>query len=193
MSAKPAVLTVATPPAEPLLIYDGDCNFCKFWILRWQQFTQGKVDYVASQEARVAQQFPELPQEHIEASVQFIETDGRVYGGAEAVFRSLIYGRCGGLSLWLYERIPGFAPAAEWVYQFVARRRTAFSFLTKLRFGDLKGALLGLPADGLGFSTAAGNHLFVRVCVAGNANHRVDWQRRDFAGGATDGIGAQGS
>lgn len=140
MSAKPAVLTVAAPPAKPLLIYDGDCNFCKFWILRWQRFTRGRVDYAASQEARVAQQFPELPLERFEASVQFIGTDGRVYGGAEAVFRSSVYGRGGGLLLWVYEQVPGFAPTAEWVYQFVARRRTAFSFLTKLLWGR-EGAL----------------------------------------------------
>jgi len=28
---------IATPPPKPLLVFDGDCNFCTLWIRRWQQ------------------------------------------------------------------------------------------------------------------------------------------------------------
>jgi predicted DCC family thiol-disulfide oxidoreductase YuxK len=126
LSAKQAILTVAAKPEKPLLIYDDDCNFCKFWILRWQRFTRGRVDYTTSQEARVKEQFPEIPGERFDESVQFVQTDGKVYGGAEGVFRSLSYGPGGGIALWLYRDAPGFAPVSEWCYQFVARRRTFF-------------------------------------------------------------------
>src|SRR5690348_8513074 len=103
MSAKRPVITVAAPPAKPLLIYDGECNFCKFWILRWQQSTKGRVEYGAAQEASVAERFPELGRERFEESVQLVETDGRVYSGAEAVFRSLVYASGGGVLLWFYK------------------------------------------------------------------------------------------
>ncbi len=91
MTVNQSAAQVASHPAKPLMIYDGHCNFCKFWIIRWQQATAGRVDYAASQEPRVREQFPEIPRERFEESVQFIETDGRVYSGAEAVFRSLTY------------------------------------------------------------------------------------------------------
>ncbi len=135
MPAKQPVITVASRPTKPLLIYDGDCNFCKFWILRWQRFTRERVDYVASQEARVGEQFPELPRVSFEESVQLVETDGKVYAGAEAVFRTLTYGPCRKWPLWIYEQMPGFAPVAECLYHFVAKRRTGFSALTRLLWG----------------------------------------------------------
>lgn len=131
---------VASRPAKALMIYDGDCNFCKFWIIRWQRSTVGRVEYVASQDSRVAEQFPELTREQFEGSVQFIETDGCIYSGAEAVFRSLTYTRFWGWTLWMYQHVPGAAPITEWAYHFVARRREAFSFLTRVLWGR-EGAL----------------------------------------------------
>src|SRR5580704_8835449 len=95
-------IQVAAPPTAPLMLYDGDCNFCKFWIIRWQHATGGRVEYLAAQDPRVAAQFPELPGERFAESIQLIETDGWVYEGAEAVFRSLTYARFRSWPLWLY-------------------------------------------------------------------------------------------
>ncbi len=128
-------MIVAFPPAKPLMIYDGDCNFCKFWIIRWQQASEGRVEYAASQEARVAQEFPELPREQFDQAVQFIETDGQVYSGAEAVFRSLTYSRFWQWPFQLYRDVPGVKPVTERAYQFVARRRELFSHLTRVLWG----------------------------------------------------------
>ncbi len=133
---KQAVAAVASRPAKPLMIYDGDCNFCKFWVRRWERSTAWRVDYMQSQEPLVAERFPELPRERFENSVQFIETDGRVYSGAEAVFRSLGYSWIRGWPLWLYQKVPGFAAVTEWGYLFVARHRTGFSRLTRLIWRD---------------------------------------------------------
>jgi lipase maturation factor 1 len=49
---------VAAPPDKPLLLYDGECGFCKLWIARWKTATGGLVDYAPSQEA--AERFPEI-------------------------------------------------------------------------------------------------------------------------------------
>src|SRR5665213_634982 len=82
-------IRVAAPPPKPLMVFDGDCNFCKLWIRRWQQITGDAVDYLPSQNSQIAERFPEIPRERLETAVQFIETDGAVYSGAEGVFRAL--------------------------------------------------------------------------------------------------------
>src|SRR5262249_40104893 len=82
-------LRVQTPPSKPLMVFDGDCNFCSYWVRRWQRLTGDQVDYAPSQNPEVASQFPEIPKTEFNTAVQFIETDGVVYSGAEAVFRAL--------------------------------------------------------------------------------------------------------
>jgi lipase maturation factor 1 len=132
MSSVPP-LRVTNPPAKPLMLFDGDCHFCRRWIERWREITSGAVDYAPFQEA--AARFPEIPKENCERAVQFIETDGRVVSGAEAVFRSLQYGRG---PKWLarsYDRVPGCAIATETAYSLVARNRMLASWGTRLLWG----------------------------------------------------------
>jgi predicted DCC family thiol-disulfide oxidoreductase YuxK len=135
LSVKQPAMHVASRPAKPLMIYDGNCNFCKFWIFRWQKTTVDRVDYIESQDPGVATQFPELTRERLDAAVQLIETDGTVFDGAEAVFRALAYNPRLRWPLWLYAKVPGVAPVTETAYAFVAAQRTFFSFLTRLLWG----------------------------------------------------------
>lgn len=126
---------VAAPPAErPLLIFDGDCNFCRLWVNRWLARTAGRVDYAPSQE--MAARFPEIPPKVFARSVIFIDTDGEACCGAQAVFRALALTRAGAWPLWLYHHAPGVAGAAEILYAFVASRRTLFSRITRLVWGQ---------------------------------------------------------
>ena len=127
-------LSVRDAPPKPLLIFDGDCHFCRRWIERWRDLTAGAVEYAPFQEA--AQRFPEIPREAFERAVQFIETDGTVFSAAEAVFRSLGHKRGRKWMIWCYERVPGFAIMTEAVYRVVARQRRTASFLTRLLWGD---------------------------------------------------------
>ncbi|HUJ09786.1 MAG TPA: lipase maturation factor family protein [Verrucomicrobiae bacterium] len=129
-------MRVAQPPAKPVMIFDSDCNFCRRWICRWQQATGDRVDYVPLQDSSIAGRFPEIPREPLKRSVHLIETDGAVYSGAEAVFRSLASAPRKRWSLWLYQRVPGVVPVTECFYRFVAGHRTAFSFLTRLFWGE---------------------------------------------------------
>jgi predicted DCC family thiol-disulfide oxidoreductase YuxK len=128
-------IRVAKPPPKPLMVFDGDCNFCKLWIRRWQQMTGDAVDYLPSQDANIAKQFPEIPPEQFETSVQLIETDGAVFSGAEAVFRTLAKEPKWQWVLRAYEKIPAAAPITERAYQFVADHRTFFSRLTRWFWG----------------------------------------------------------
>lgn len=118
---------------KPLLIYDGDCKFCGLWVSRWLGWTQGRVD--ASPYQKAAPRFPRIPIAEFEKSVRFVEADGKIYSGAEAVFRALAYAPGKGWLFMLYRRFPGFAGRAESTYRFVAARRSAFSKLTRWLWG----------------------------------------------------------
>ena len=125
---------VANPPSQPLMLFDGDCHFCRRWIERWRESTAGKVDYEAAQEA--GGRFPEISSTELEGAVQLIETDGTIRSGAEAVFRSLGYGRRGNWLARCYERFPLFAAATEFGYSIVAKNRQLASAGTRLLWGD---------------------------------------------------------
>jgi predicted DCC family thiol-disulfide oxidoreductase YuxK len=126
---------VASPPAKALMIYDGDCNFCSLWIHRWQLTTGDRFDFLPFQDPGVATRFPEVPRGQFENAVQLIQTDGTVYGGAEAVFRALAYNPHEGRLLDWYEHSSAFAHTSEWGYRLVARHRGFFSALTRLAWG----------------------------------------------------------
>jgi len=125
---------VSNLPPKPLIIWDGDCHFCRRWIERWREITRDEVDYEISQ--KVGDRFPEIPREQFERSVIYIETDGAVYSGAEAVFRSL---RCRSSKKWLawsYDRLPGFAPVSESLYKIISCNRRFASVITRLLWGN---------------------------------------------------------
>jgi predicted DCC family thiol-disulfide oxidoreductase YuxK len=126
-----AAIRVAAPPPKPLMVFDGDCNFCTLWIRRWQQMTGGSVDYLAAQDPRIAAQFPEIPSRQYDTAVVLIETDGLVYSGAEAVFRTWAHYPNRQWPLRCYEKSPTLANLAEWAYRLVAANRTWFSRLTR--------------------------------------------------------------
>ena len=115
--------------SKPLLVYDNDCDFCRYWIAQWQHTTGDRIDYAPYQEVGAA--YPEIPLSAFESSVQLILQNGTVLSGAEAVFRALN----NGLLLWCYYHLPGFASVSEWVYRFVAQHRPFFSALTRWFWG----------------------------------------------------------
>jgi predicted DCC family thiol-disulfide oxidoreductase YuxK len=117
---------------RPLLVYDGECGFCRLWIERWKFYTRETVDYAPFQEA--ANRFPEIPPEKFQRSVQLIEHGGRVSSGAEAVFRTLAYAN----QKWFlraYRSLPGFRAVSEWFYRLVARNRDTFLKITRFLWG----------------------------------------------------------
>lgn len=111
--------------SKPLLVYDNDCDFCRYWVAQWQHITGDRIDYAPFQE--VAAEFPEIPLSAFENSVQLILQNSTVLSGAEAVFRALN----NSLLLWCYYHLFGFARAAEGTYRFIARHRPFFSALTR--------------------------------------------------------------
>src|SRR3989454_3167845 len=119
---------------RPLLVYDGDCSFCRFWVDDWKGLTGDRVAYAPFQE--VADQFPEIPLENFRKSVQLVVPGGEVLAGAEAVFRTLAYAPGRKWMLWLYERVPSVAPVSEACYRIVAAHRSLFWKPTRLLWGS---------------------------------------------------------
>ena len=122
---------VGSPPVQPVLIFDGECRFCRRWVRHWRRVSGDCVEYLAFQDARVTERFPGIPRASLEQAVQLVEPDGRVSSGAEAVFR---LSRWAGVRRWplrLYEASPLFARATEWAYRVVARRRAGISAITR--------------------------------------------------------------
>jgi predicted DCC family thiol-disulfide oxidoreductase YuxK len=125
-----------SPPARPLMLYDGECGFCARWIRRWKQTTGDRVEYLAFQDPRVVDLFADMPRDALAEAVHLVETDGGVYRGAEAAFRALANHPEERWLLEWYESSPGFAWLSERGYQVIAENRRFFSILTRIAFGD---------------------------------------------------------
>lgn len=117
---------------RPVLVFDGDCGFCRLWIERWRESTGNAVDYAPFQTA--AAHHKEIPREDFIEAIHLFEP-GRTSRGAEAALRALSYAP--GLS-WLPRvyAVPGVALMSEAVYRFVAARRPLFTRLTRLLWGE---------------------------------------------------------
>ena len=128
-------LRVASPPSKPLLVYDGDCHFCRRWIARWQNATGDAITYLPFQDDSMAGRFPEIPREDFERAIRLILPDGSVCSGAKAVFRSLAEAGKERWLLRLYRKSPGFADLAELAYEEVALHRSFISKLDRIYSG----------------------------------------------------------
>jgi len=109
----------------PVLLFDGDCAFCRSWVERWRQRTGGKVRYAPYQAELSAH--PQLTEKQCEEAVQLVLPDGAVYSGARAVFKALALGGRRAWPLALYERVPLAGAFFELCYRFVAGHRPFFS------------------------------------------------------------------
>jgi predicted DCC family thiol-disulfide oxidoreductase YuxK len=115
------------------LVFDGDCGICRYWVNYWQGLTGDRIIYRPYQEA--ASDFPDIPRDAFARAVQLIESDGSVYSGAAATYRVLRQAPGRAAWWWLYTHLPGFAPASEWAYTFLSRRRGLLNRITQLLWG----------------------------------------------------------
>lgn len=130
----PSGPNVANAPNQPLLIYDGDCRFCCFWVERWKNWTAGQVVFEPSQNEELVAKFPEIPKEAYDEAVQLILPDGRVLSGAAAVAESLA-GRFP-LVRNVFESVPGLSAVSEWTYSRVAKNRGICSTIWRIFYGS---------------------------------------------------------
>jgi len=143
-------MRVPNPPAKPLLVYDGDCGFCRTWVARWRRTVGPQVDYEEFQAAGA--RFPTIPRSRFRRALQLILPDGEVFEGAEAVFRTLaMVPGAPRRRRWLavYQNVPGARPVFEWGYRWVADHRPLLTRVSHFFFGP--------PADARSAAADVGN------------------------------------
>ncbi|HPK03153.1 MAG TPA: lipase maturation factor family protein [Candidatus Sumerlaeota bacterium] len=134
------------PPRRPVMVYDGQCGFCRYSVQLIRHWTRERIVYRPFQE--VAERCKSVGADPAEArrrlaeAVHLIEPEtgaatadapaagtrdnaplvGRTTRGAEAILRAYAIG---GLR-WphaVYRRVPGVRPAGERLYAWIARHR----------------------------------------------------------------------
>lgn len=123
---------------RPLLLYDGECRFCRNCVHKWRAVTEPHVDYAPSQERGA--EFPHIDPLLYDQSVVFIEVNGHVRTGADAVLAALTTTRFGRFARRVYRWVPGASSFAEHAYRWVAENREAgahwFKWLCPARPGQ---------------------------------------------------------
>jgi predicted DCC family thiol-disulfide oxidoreductase YuxK len=116
-----------------MLIWDGTCGFCNYWVARWKALTGDAVLYVPYQE--VAHEISDIPVQAFKEAVRMIETDGKVCDGAGAAYKTLTYSEKWRFLYPCYKRFFFFRKVSDRSYQFIADNRRFMLTLTKLFFG----------------------------------------------------------
>jgi predicted DCC family thiol-disulfide oxidoreductase YuxK len=121
------------PAPRPVLIYDGECSFCRAWVDFWRSLTGDALEYLPFQQA--SKRFPDVPLEDCRKAVQFITPEGR-FPGAEGVCRFLAGVPGYRWLFWCYRFIPGFAALASLTYRFIANHRSPAWRFTRALWGE---------------------------------------------------------
>ncbi len=118
-------------PERPLLVYDGDCGFCRVWVDFWKQMAGEAVQFTPFQTGGI----PDIPREEFQRAVQLIMPDGRVFSGAAAALQLFSIAGSHRWLAWLYRNAGWFRSVSERVYRFIAAHRDAGYRVTKLLWG----------------------------------------------------------
>lgn len=119
----------------PVLLFDGDCGFCRRSARRLEHHVGDAVQIVPYQEVDLAGLHSRLRAEACRSAVQLVEADGRLSAAAEASLRAL--SRAPGLGfLRVLYRLPGIRPVSEALYRNVAGHRGVAMRLLSLLSGN---------------------------------------------------------
>ncbi|AKF84038.1 hypothetical protein MFUL124B02_39775 [Myxococcus fulvus 124B02] len=118
-----------------LLLYDADCSFCRRWVARWKQRSDGGVRFLPGRSWLLL--LLGIPRRNMRRATQLVEPSGRVTQGAEAVFRALARS-----PRWLTRGmaklglLPGVLGVSQVVYGVIARNRRTASRVDRWLFGS---------------------------------------------------------
>lgn len=109
------------PKNKPLMVYDGNCGFCKYWVIKWKLMSGDSIEYQPFQ--KVASSFKDINAKHFAEAVRFIDMDGKVYSGPGAAYYTyFIKGKVKFLYK-AYKNKNWFRRLNDIVYQWVADNR----------------------------------------------------------------------
>lgn len=121
------------PSSKPLMIWDGDCGFCHYWIIRWWIMSGDAIEYQKYQLAH--KKVPDISITQYREAVRLVLPDGSVYSGPDAAYKAFeLAGKYPFLTKW-YSRGGWFMQLSDWGYQKVADYRYQLFQLTKRLFG----------------------------------------------------------
>jgi predicted DCC family thiol-disulfide oxidoreductase YuxK len=108
---------------KPIVVYDGECAFCRRQIARIRRQDRADVfEYTPRQTPGLDEAFPELARGDFNTGMRLIMPTGRIYVGADAVYRIVRQLPVWRRVAWLYH-VPGLHAAARAAYAFIAARR----------------------------------------------------------------------
>ena len=121
------------PQNKPVLIWDGHCGFCKYWVTRWKNMTGDALDYRTFQDA--SEDFPDIPLKEFKKASRIIEPDGSVYSGPDSAYRS--YDHSSKNYPWhtWYVNYPVFTLISDNGYNWIAKHRSFMIKVTHAFFG----------------------------------------------------------
>lgn len=114
-------------PEKPLVLFDGECGFCRSGMERWMRVGDGKLDFATCQSGQG--EAYGFPANQPLGALRLVERDGQIQSGAAAVFRMMeLCGNRAGSAAWaIYKKSSLFRAVADWGYARVAERRAALS------------------------------------------------------------------
>lgn len=110
-------------PNADVVIFDGDCRFCRAQVDRLRRFDGGeRLAYMSLHDQRVKERYPDLSHSQMMEQMWVVTPDGFKAGGADAVrYLSRRLPRLYWLAPLLH--IPFLMPVWRWFYRRVAERR----------------------------------------------------------------------
>ena len=113
--------TAYPPKDKPLMIYDGNCGFCKYWIIKWKKISGSLINYSPYQ--AVKSDFKDIDEIQFKEAVRLVLPSGEVLDGPEAAYYTyFLNGKSKFLYQWYGQKV-WFKNFSDWLYQWVADHR----------------------------------------------------------------------
>tara|TARA_R100001369_G_scaffold92896_1_gene141012 strand:- start:22364 stop:22828 length:465 start_codon:yes stop_codon:yes gene_type:complete len=121
------------PPNKPILIWDGECKFCKWWKTRWELKTSEFVEFKPYQ--KVAKEFPDIPIDEFKKASRLIDEKGNIYSGPDSAYKIKEYTGDSKWHLW-YINYTWFKSLSNSAYNHIAKNRNFYYKATVFLFGS---------------------------------------------------------
>lgn len=126
---------MSSSPTAPVVLWDGECGFCRKWVDHWRDRVPDDIRFVPFQEIA-----PELLQEwgldalELEGAMHFVDEQEHVHRGAGAVARLLRNAEEARYLLFadLYGQVETFRLVADGAYRFIANHRVLAARVTRV-------------------------------------------------------------
>ena len=77
--------TIDEYPDREVIIFDGQCNFCRKQVERLRWWAPNRLAYISLHDPRVAERYPDLTHDALMKEMYLIDSEGNRHGGAYAV------------------------------------------------------------------------------------------------------------